>query len=64
MVCCHPANLLDLNLFENIWCHMKAVIAKDHCHITSFRGMSWLEQDLWDNYADEKWDDLIASMPE
>ena len=66
MVCQqHPPNSPDLNPIENIWCHMQTVIAKDS--LTSHREgelMMRIVQNLWDSYADEKWDGLIASMPD
>jgi len=35
MVCHqHPPNSPDLNPIENIWCHMKKVIARDYSRIT------------------------------
>jgi hypothetical protein len=43
---------------------MKAVIAKDYSHITSPGEMMRVVQELWDSYPDEKWDGLIASMPD
>ena len=43
---------------------MKAVIARDYSHITSRAEMMRVVQELWDSYLNEKWDGLIASMPD
>jgi len=48
----HPPNSPDLNLIENIWCHMKKKIAKDYAHITSQAEMMRIVQQIWDDYPD------------
>jgi len=65
MVCHqHPPNSPDLNPIENIWCHMKKVIARGYSRITSRGEMMQVVQELWDSYGDEQWGGLIASMPD
>ena len=60
----HPPNSPDLNPIENIWCDMKRIIAKDYSHITSRGALMRAVVNIWNNYGDEKWDGLIASMPD
>ena len=35
----HPPNSPDLNPIENIWAHIKHIIAKEYSHITSIKEM-------------------------
>ena len=59
----HLPKSLDLNSIENIWCHMEATIPRDYSHITSQGEMMQVVQNLWNSSADDKWDNLVTSMP-
>jgi transposase len=59
----HPPNSPDLNPIENIWAHMKRVITTKHRYVSSKKEMMRVIQEVWDNYTDTQWDNLIASMP-
>ena|SRR5438552_6077905 len=60
----HPPNSRDLKPIENIWCHIKKIIARDYADITSRGEMMRVVQNLRDNYVDDKWNVFIVSMPE
>src|SRR5216117_2395091 len=57
-------NSPDLNPIENIWSYMKDIIARDYSYVSSEETMKEIVQELWDKFADNRWDSLIASMPE
>jgi len=60
----HPPNSPDLNPIENIWSYMKDIIAKHYSYVSSEETMKEIVRELWDKFADNRWDSLIASMPE
>lgn len=59
----YPPNSPDLNPIENIWAYMKYIIAKDYPHITSIEEMNRVMITLWTNFANDKWNGLIESVP-
>ena len=60
----HPPNSPVLNPIETIWRHMKDIIAKDYSEVSSPRELKKIVHQLWDTFPDNKWDALIASVPE
>ena len=59
-----PSNSQDLNPIENIWSYIKDIIARDYAHITSVKTMKQVVIRLWNEFADNQWDNLIESMPD
>lgn len=60
----HSANSPDLNSIENfIWSYIKYIIARDYTHVTFEENMKQIVLDLWNEFADNRWDILIKSMP-
>jgi transposase len=60
----HPPRSPDLNPIENIWAHMKDVIAKEYSHITSVIELKRVVVKLWNEFGDNQWNHLIESMPD
>ena len=58
----HPPNSPDLNPIENISAYIKHRIAKEYSHITSVRAMKQVVVNIWNEFEDHRWDDLIESM--
>jgi len=60
----HPPNSPDLNPIENIWGHIKNIIAKDYSDISSEEEMMRIVLRLWMDFTDNQWDNLIRCMPD
>ena len=60
----HPPNSPDLNPIENIWAYMKYQVTFKYKYISSQAEMQRLVLEMWNNFTDNQWDGLIASMPE
>ena len=60
----HPPNSPDLNPIEHIWSDIKDIIAKHYYHINSEKEMKRIVLRLWNEYADDKSDMLVQSMPD
>ena len=60
----HLPNSSNLNPIENIWAHLKSLIAKDYGYITSVNAMKQVVVSMWMDFEDGTWDHLIESMPE
>ena len=58
----HPPNCPDLNSIENIWAYMKHQVTLKYKYISSQAEMRGLVLEIWNNFTDEQWDGLIASM--
>jgi transposase len=58
----HPPNSPDLNPIENIWAHIKHIIAKEYSHITSTKEMKRVVLKIWNDFGDDRWNSLIESM--
>ena len=57
-----PPNSPDLNPIENIWSHMKEIIARDYSLVSSAEEMKRIVKNMWDNFQDGEWDKLIESL--
>jgi hypothetical protein len=60
----HPPNSPDLNPIENIWAWMKHEITTKYMYVTSKAEMQRIAMEMWENFGDDKWNGIIASMPE
>jgi len=60
----HPPNSSDLNSIKNIWAYMKHQITLKYRYISSQAEMQRLVLKMWNNFTDNQWDRLIASMSE
>ena len=60
----HPPNSPDLNPIEHVWGYIKDIIVKDYYYISSEKEMMWIILKLWNDFADDRWDFLIKSMPD
>ena len=60
----HPPNSPDLNPIENIWAWMKHEITTKYMYVTSKEEMQRIVMEMWENFMDNQWDGLIASMPD
>ena len=62
MISQYLSNLFDLNLIENIWCYIKKKIAKDYAYIISEDEIMRMIKQIWDDYLDDFWDNLIFNI--
>ena len=60
----HPPNSPDLNPVENIWAWMKHEITTKYLYVTSKAEMQRIAMEMWENFGDDQWNRIIASMPE
>ena len=59
----HPPNSPDLNPIENIWAHIKYRLAKEHPFVTAKKELEIIITHMWEEMADDRFNNLIESMP-
>ena len=59
----HPPNSPDLNPIENIWAHIKYRLAKEHPFVTARKELEIIISHMWEEMADDRFNNLIESMP-
>jgi transposase len=57
-----PPNSPDLNPIENVWYVIKEQIFKDHWKVTSTGEMEEVVKKIWNEFPQEKMDNLVKSM--
>ena len=60
----HPPTSPDLNPIENVWHHIKEVVAKNHTTITSKDELRRTVLKIWNEFPQDKWNYLVESMPD
>jgi len=59
----HTPNSPDLNPIENIWAHIKYQLAKEHPFVTAKKELEIIITHMWEEMADDRFNNLIESMP-
>jgi transposase len=59
----HPPNSPDLNPIENIWAHIKYRLAKEYPFVTARKELEIIITHIWEEMADDRFNNLIESMP-
>ena len=58
------SNSLNSNPIENIWNYIKDITARDYAHISSIEEMKIIVHNMWEQFANDRWDDLIEIISE